>query len=91
MDKTKIWLLFSCDEWGCLDGARLVAATTDTARLNEIICNEIRKDNMAYESETLPAEQQVSAFVEDCKTNPHKAYVNLIYGFIECVNDGEVQ
>ena len=92
MKKQNIYLLNSCNEWKERSSMSLVAATTSTIRLKNIIIAEIKNYNMVYKNEEFSNTKQIRELRDDWE-NEGLNYVadNLIYGHIETVCDGEIQ
>lgn len=88
-----IYLLFSCDQWKSKDSMRLVVATTLPDRLTKVISDQIRNDTMEFDRGD---ELSMTGMLREIKKyNPETQLSDLnnflVYGYVDCVRDGEVQ
>lgn len=79
----KIYLLFSCDIHKSWSSMHLIVATTDIERLNEVIINELSDEDMDYYQSR--GKEAIEKFLDN------QDYKLLDYGYVDIVDDGEVQ
>ena len=89
--KKQIFVLFSCDEWKDYSSMRLCGASTSATKLKSMVISEIKEKNMIYGDESSPKSAQIKAIRKAFKEkSPSEINDQLIYGYIETVNDGEI-
>ena len=82
----QIFLLYATDIWK--RNASLIWVGTSKQKLKKFIENEIRGENVIYESDELSKREQLKHFHNDWYENELR-YISdrLDYGYIDCVND----
>lgn len=90
----EIYLLFSCDEWKSHSSMSLVVASVSSEVIIKAIITKIREGDMEYRrgNQTLSKASQVKHLMQDCIDNGVDfVFENLDYGYVEIVDDGEMQ
>lgn len=89
--KKQIFVLFRCDVWKSKSSMSMCGATTSATKLKRMVISEIKAKNLVFGDEEDSISAQVKAFREAFKKeSPLEINNQLVYGYIESANDGEV-
>lgn len=91
-----IYILSSCNEWKKRDSMSLVTASTSIRKIKSIIIQEIKNGDMKYKGicreENPSATQQIKALRKDWEEYGNDFVFNCLeYGYVNVVEDGEIQ
>lgn len=89
----KIYLLFTCNEFKERSGMRLAVATTYLRKIKSVIIKQIIAGDMEYKRNNgLPKANQCKLLRSDWREfGAQFVFDNIEYGYVEIVNDGEIQ
>ncbi len=91
-----IYILYTCNEWKEYSSMSLVAASTSIRKIKSIIIQKIKDNDMDYKGrcsdENASITKQIKALREDWKEYGEDfVFKHIEYGYIEVVEDGEIQ
>lgn len=81
----QIYMLYSCNSWKDKNSIRLIMASTSKNKIIKQIKEEVLNDNMEL------YDFSKSELKDYKETDIYRINNELVYGYIEVVDDGEVQ
>ncbi len=95
-DMKNIYILYTCNEWKEYSSMSLVAASTSIRKIKSIIIQEIKDGDMEYKGscsdENASIINQIKALRKDWEEfGEYFVFEHLEYGYVETVEDGEIQ
>lgn len=81
-----IYVLKSCDAWKTYNSMRDIVYTTNLKTLKKVIVEELKQDNMEYDGDF---SSDFDEFIND-EDLVRYIDIRLKYGYLVCVEDGEI-